>query len=65
MSTLVEALGDDALLVSRPVFGANNWYYAYGVGFDADAVTRDAAVVSKLTGEGDIRPFSVIDAGWS
>jgi alpha-galactosidase len=65
VSKLVKALGGDALPVDRPVFGGNNWYYAYGVGFDADAVTRDAALVSELTGDGDVRPFSVIDAGWS
>lgn len=65
VAELVQALGGDALPVDRPIFGANNWYYAYGVGFDADAVTQDAALVSELTGDGDIRPYSVIDAGWS
>ena len=65
LTRLVRGLGDGGLPMDRPVFGANNWYYAYGVDFDAEAVTRDAALVSGLTGDGEVRPYSVIDAGWS
>lgn len=62
---LCAAMCSDALVPSRPLVGANNWYYAYGVGFDADAVVRDAASISELSGDHRNRPFSVIDAGWS
>lgn len=62
---LCAALCDDPLLPENPVVGANNWYYAYGLGFDADAVVRDAETISLLAGGHDVRPFSVIDAGWS
>jgi alpha-galactosidase len=62
---LCVALCSDPLLPDAPVIGANNWYYAYGLGFDADAVVRDAETISELVGPGDVRPFSVIDAGWS
>ena len=46
-----------------PLVGANNWYYAYGRGFDADAVVRDAHVVAELVGDHPVRPFGVVDDG--
>ena len=48
-----------------PLVGANNWYYAYGRGFDADAVVRDAHVVAELVGDHPVRPFGVVDDGWT
>lgn len=48
-----------------PIVGCNNWYYAYGRNFDAAAVLRDARVVSELVGDHPVRPFGVIDDGWS
>jgi alpha-galactosidase len=47
-----------------PVVGSNNWYYAYGHGFDADAVVQDARTIVELAGGHPVRPFAVIDAGW-
>lgn len=47
-----------------PVIGANNWYHAYGNGFDPDAVVRDADTIAALSPDG-FRPFSVVDAGWA
>ncbi|MCA0294860.1 MAG: hypothetical protein LCH96_06020 [Actinobacteria bacterium] len=48
-----------------PLVGANNWYYAYGRDFDADAVVRDARTVADLVGGHPVRPFGVVDDGWS
>lgn len=48
-----------------PLVGANNWYYAYGRGFGLDAVVRDARTVSDLASDHPVRPFGVIDDGWS
>lgn len=48
-----------------PLVGANNWYYAYGLGFDSDAVVRDARTVAELAGDHPVRPFGVVDDGWS
>ncbi|MFC8596795.1 hypothetical protein [Isoptericola sp. NPDC057191] len=62
---LCAALCSDPLLPSVPVFGSNNWYYAYGVGFDASAILRDADVVRSAMAAPDGSPFCVIDAGWS
>jgi alpha-galactosidase len=61
---LTAALCSDALPVG-PLVGANNWYYAYGRDFDADAVVRDARLVSDLAGDHPVRPFGVVDDGWS
>lgn len=57
--------GDLPLRDVGPVVGANNWYHAYGRGFDVDAVLRDADTIAELTGGTDHRPFSVVDAGWA
>lgn len=48
-----------------PLVGANNWYYAYGRDFGLEAVVRDARMVSDLVGAHPVRPFGVIDDGWS
>lgn len=55
----------DPLLPDHPLVGANNWYYAYGRDFDAAAVLRDARTVAELAGDHVVRPFGVIDDGWS
>ena len=52
-------------LLAAPVCGNNNWYYAYGVNFDARQVLRDAEFLADLAGAAHTRPFCVIDAGWS
>lgn len=52
-------------LAPAPICGNNNWYYAYGHDFDADAMRRDAAFLAEIAGDHRTRPFCVIDAGWS
>ncbi len=52
-------------LPAAPVAGNNNWYYAYGRDFDADAMRRDAAFLAELAGGHHNRAFCVIDAGWT
>lgn len=46
-----------------PVYGGNDWYYAYGNNSDA-SIRRDAALIRELAPNGDNAPFMVIDAGW-
>jgi alpha-galactosidase len=48
-----------------PVCGNNNWYYAYGRDFDADAMRRDASFLAEIAAGHPNRPFCVIDAGWT
>jgi alpha-galactosidase len=52
-------------LVSQPVYGGNNWYYAYGRNCSAATIERDAKLVAELAPSGPNRPFMVIDDGWS
>lgn len=46
-----------------PVYGGNDWYYAYGKNSD-ETVRRDAALVRELSPSTENAPFMVIDAGW-
>ena len=52
-------------LAATPICGNNNWYYAYGHNFDADAMRRDAAFLASLAFGHANKPYCVIDAGWS
>ena len=46
-----------------PVYGSNDWYWAYGKN-SAASVRTDAARIVELSPEGRNRPFAVIDDGW-
>ena len=61
---LAAAVCRDPLPVG-PLVGANNWYYAYGKDFGLDAVIRDARMIAELSGSHPVRPFAVVDDGWS
>ena len=69
--------GGRGLNPSEPVYGGNNWYYAYGES-SRDEILADSRLVAELapgagpaggaataaTAEGSNRPFMVIDDGW-
>ena len=44
-------------LAPAPICGNNNWYYAYGHNFDADAMRRDAAFLAEISAGHHNRPF--------
>lgn len=46
-----------------PVYGSNNWYYAYGKS-SREEILRDTAYLASLTEGLCNRPFMVIDDGW-
>lgn len=50
-------------LPAAPVYGSNDWYWAYGNN-SADSVRRDARTIVDLAGGASNRPFVVIDDGW-
>jgi alpha-galactosidase len=50
-------------LPTQPVYGHNDWYYAYGRN-SAASVLADAQHVVELSPPGGNRPFAVIDDGW-
>lgn len=54
---------NDPLLPDGPVYGGNNWYYAYGKS-SAEAIARDADYIASLTRGNTVRPYMVIDDGW-
>ena len=53
----------DPLLLPQPVYGSNNWYYAYGHSAAQD-ILNDAHYMAKLTQGLKNRPYVVIDDGW-
>ena len=50
-------------LPSAPVYGSNDWYWAYGNN-TAATVRADAQHIVELSPAGGNRPFAVIDDGW-
>jgi alpha-galactosidase len=53
----------DRKSLAAPLFGCNDWYYAYGQN-TAEGILRDADLVRELSPSGSVRPFSVIDDGY-
>jgi len=51
------------LAPAQPVYGTNDWYWAYGKN-SADSVRADAKRIVELSPGGSNRPFAVIDDGW-
>jgi alpha-galactosidase len=47
-----------------PIYGANDWCYAYGQS-TAETILRDTEFTVSLSPSGGARPFSVVDGGWS
>lgn len=60
---LCRALCPHPRLPPAPVYGGNDWYYAYGHSSRA-SILRDADVLGELAPDGQNRPFMVIDDGW-
>lgn len=51
-------------LPKEPVYGSNNWYYAYGDSSYED-IMKDTEVIAGLAGQNANKPFMVVDDGWS
>ena len=58
-----KVLCPDPILPSEPVYGGNNWYYAYG-NSSADEICSDSKLIADLSKSNRVRPFMVIDDGW-
>ncbi len=50
-------------LPASPIYGSNDWYYAYGKN-SAVQTLRDADLVAEASSGLPVRPFTVIDDGW-
>ena len=54
---------EDPIFPKTPVYGANNWYYAYGRS-SAQDILADAEYLARLTEGAENRPYMVIDDCW-
>lgn len=62
-TALCKAMCDKPRVSKQPIYGANNWYYAYGNSSHAEII-EDTKLVVELSPKGENRPFMVIDDGW-
>ena len=53
----------DPILPSYPVYGSNNWYYAYGDSSEEE-ILSDTDYIVRLTRGAENRPYMVIDDCW-
>lgn len=51
-------------LPKQPVYGINDWYYAYGNN-SAELINKLTGMMTGLAMDAGNRPFSVVDAGWA
>lgn len=54
---------DKPNLPTTPIYGLNNWYWAYGA-IEEKVVLEEAEYLGKLTNGFKNRPFMTIDDGW-
>lgn len=57
------AMCDNPVLPAAPVYGSNNWYYAYG-NSSHEEILRDTDLLAELTEGVENRPYMVIDDCW-
>ncbi len=62
--SLCRRMAQDAISMPSPLYGGNNWYYAYGHS-SADNIRADTERIASWAPSGPNRPFMVIDDGWS
>ena len=60
---MLKKLCPAAKLAPEPVYGGNNWYYAYGKSC-RDDILADSEFISAMAGGLSNRPLMVIDDGW-
>ena len=63
LKSFCKVLCPDPILPKEPVYGGNNWYYAYGKS-SYEEILDDAALQAELAGDNENRPFMVMDDGW-
>lgn len=51
-------------LPKQPVYGINDWYFAYGNN-SSELILQHTALLVDLATDVNNRPFSVVDAGWA
>jgi len=56
-------LCDAPVMPKAPVYGGNNWYYAYGHSSHAKMI-EDSKFIASLAPDSGNRPFMYVDDGW-
>lgn len=56
-------LCNDPIFSRNKVYGANNWYYAYGNSSDSE-ILKDTKLLCDMCGGIENAPYMVIDDGW-
>ena len=56
-------LCSNPIMPNEPMYGGNNWYYAYGWS-SANEIMEDTRLVSSLASNTSNRPWMFIDDGW-
>ncbi|HWC96189.1 MAG TPA: hypothetical protein VG456_05560 [Candidatus Sulfopaludibacter sp.] len=60
-----QAMCESPRLPAKPIYGSNNWYYAYGRNVSSAATLKDAALMAELMpANSGNAPYVVIDMGW-
>ncbi len=54
---------DNPVLPKEPIFGINNWYWAYG-DISAETVLKETDYLMEMTKGTKHRPYMIIDDGW-
>lgn len=54
---------DKPLVPQAPIYGGNNWYYAYG-NSSHNQILEDSKFIAELSPSHINRPFMIIDDGW-
>lgn len=54
---------DEPVLPKTPIFGVNNWYWAYGR-ISHESVMRETDYLLKMTDGAKAKPFMILDDGW-
>ncbi len=54
----------DPRLPKEPVYGINDWYFAYG-NSSYDLIIQHTTLLAGLANDTNNKPFSVVDDGWS
>jgi alpha-galactosidase len=55
---------NDPKTVKQPVYGINDWYFAYGNN-SADLILKHTSLLAPLVTNTSNKPFSVVDDGWA
>lgn len=63
VQSFCERMSDSPISYGKPVYGSNNWYYAYG-NSSREEILRDTEYLASMTKGNQNRPFMVIDDGW-